>query len=162
MKKMVAIVLLSTLILMEGCATSYQPKGLTGGFADRQISEDTFTITFQGNGFTSQDRSNELALVRAADVTIEHGFSYFEGLDMKAGMNTSYLEHPGSASTYGHFSGKSYYSSTVYNPPTVTAINRPETAIMIKCYVNDPGPPHKTFDARKIKEAGAKKYGLAN
>ena len=64
-------------LAVSGCATSYQPKSFTGGYSDLQLNADTFKISVEGNGYTSKDRASNLAMLRAADLTIEHGGSRF-------------------------------------------------------------------------------------
>jgi hypothetical protein len=103
--------------LLAGCATSYQSTGFTGGYTETQLAPDAFRISFQGNGFTSSDRAQDFALLRAADVTLSHGFHYF-GIVNEANSGTmSSITLPGqsytSASATGY--GNSAYGTAVTN-----------------------------------------------
>jgi hypothetical protein len=62
---------------LTGCATSYQPMGFTGGFSEVQLNADTYQITVAGNGYTSADRAQKIALLRACDLTLKAGFQRF-------------------------------------------------------------------------------------
>src|ERR1043166_4513540 len=65
------------LAMMLGCATPYQPKGYTGGYQDLQIGDNMFRVSFEGNGFTSAERTSEYLLLRDAEVTLDKGFRWF-------------------------------------------------------------------------------------
>ena len=80
--------LLSGLFLL-GCATAYQPKGLTGGFAETSLGNDMYQVRFQGNGYTSQDRASEFLLRRCAELTLEQGKRYFALGDSDRQTSTS-------------------------------------------------------------------------
>jgi hypothetical protein len=60
-----------------GCATAYQPHGLTGGYTGRQIDDNTVYVTFRGNGFTPEETVHTYLLRRCAEITLQHGFNYF-------------------------------------------------------------------------------------
>jgi hypothetical protein len=63
--------------LLSGCATPYRPDGAWGGFSDRQLGEDVFTVTFKGNGYTTDETARDYLLLRCADLTLAHGAKYF-------------------------------------------------------------------------------------
>ncbi len=64
-------------LVLTGCATSYQPKSYTGGYTDTKLDDDKYRVTFSGNQHTSADRVEEYALLRAAEITLEYGYSHF-------------------------------------------------------------------------------------
>jgi hypothetical protein len=69
--------LLASASLLGGCATSYQPKSFTGGFSEVRLNAETVQISVAGNGYTSTERARNIAVLRAADLTLEAGFSRF-------------------------------------------------------------------------------------
>ena len=69
---------LAASLALVACATPYQPKGFAGGFKEQWVSERLVQIDFEGNGFTSSDEAGEMALLRAAETAIEHGWKYFK------------------------------------------------------------------------------------
>jgi uncharacterized lipoprotein YajG len=64
-------------LALAGCATPYQPMGATGGYSELKLNEDTYLVTVAGNGYTSADRAQKIALLRAAELTIQSGFQRF-------------------------------------------------------------------------------------
>lgn len=60
-----------------GCATAYQPSGVTGGFSERRISERSYEVNFRGNGFTTPAATRDGVIRRAAELTIASGFAAF-------------------------------------------------------------------------------------
>jgi hypothetical protein len=69
------LVILTVSIL--GCATKYQPVGLTGGYSNIQIDANTYRVSFRGNGMTSRERVETYMLYRCAELTAEAGYDYF-------------------------------------------------------------------------------------
>ena len=72
---------------LAGCetATPYQPlergTAQTGGFTDQKVETDRFRVTFQGNSLTSRQTVETYLLYRAASLTVEQGFDWFETVD---------------------------------------------------------------------------------
>jgi hypothetical protein len=64
-------------LALAGCATRYQAMGFTGGYEEVQLAPDTYRINVEANGYSTSSRAEELALLRAADLTIQRGFSRF-------------------------------------------------------------------------------------
>jgi len=71
---------LTFLIGVLGCqATPYQRLGTTpaGGYSDKRISDDIFYVRFWANSYTPSKVVRCYLYRRAAEVTLENGFSYF-------------------------------------------------------------------------------------
>jgi len=70
---------LAAVVVVAGCATTYQPYSYFGGggYKDIQLSENSFKITVEANGYTTKSDATNLALLRAADLTLEKGFNHF-------------------------------------------------------------------------------------
>jgi hypothetical protein len=66
-------------------ATPYQPltKGsaVSGGFTDQQLDADHFRVTFEGNDLTDRETVETYLLYRAAELTVNQGFDWFEMVD---------------------------------------------------------------------------------
>lgn len=83
------IIIFALLGILSGCQTSYQPAinpasgkpTATGGYLDRELNEGIFEIEFIPNGHTDKERSEDFTLLRAAELTIEKGYKYFEILE---------------------------------------------------------------------------------
>ncbi|MEB0114558.1 hypothetical protein QN397_25090 [Variovorax sp. RTB1] len=63
--------------LTSGCATVYQPRGLSGGYTDTRISDTNYVVEFRGNGKTSSDTVWNFWLYRCAELTQQKGFDHF-------------------------------------------------------------------------------------
>ena len=72
-----AIGALTVLLALSGCATTYQPRGFTGGFRDFKLTDDTYMVSFLANAFTSPEAVQIYLLYRCAELTVEKGFEYF-------------------------------------------------------------------------------------
>jgi hypothetical protein len=57
------------------CATPYQQRGMRGGYEDTQLDQNLFRISFEAN--TGPGEASDYALLRSAEVTLEHGFAFF-------------------------------------------------------------------------------------
>jgi hypothetical protein len=65
-------------LLLGGCATAYQPEGMTGGFNETSVSPDQWTIRFAGNGYTTLETVQTYWLYHCADFALSKGFDGFE------------------------------------------------------------------------------------
>ena len=66
-------------------ATPYQPlqhgTAASGGFTDQRLDADHVRVSFQGNTLTSRATVESYLLYRAAELTVEQGFEWFETVD---------------------------------------------------------------------------------
>ena len=74
---LLSILFLSSFILY-GCATTYGPHGLTGGYKEREIAHNQYIVSFFGNGHTSGQQVWNFWIYRCAELTLEKGFEFFE------------------------------------------------------------------------------------
>jgi len=168
-----------SLCLLAGCSTSYQSIGLTGGFSDTQYTPDAFRVIFRGNIYTSGERAQDFALLRASELTIQHGFTCFAIVDENNTTTTSSFTTPGHADTAaygtGYSSGNVYlnpyggsYSgtssayvnaSTTYTPPQTYVFYKPQTGLMFRCFKTKPDDVF-TFDAIFLQQSLKQKYHI--
>ncbi|MGN8225345.1 CC0125/CC1285 family lipoprotein [Gracilimonas sp. BCB1] len=67
---------------IAGCATSYHPENSRGyGFTEKQLSGQSYLVSFSGNSRTSPTDVQHMLLRRCAELTIQKGYSYFLILD---------------------------------------------------------------------------------
>ena len=102
---------LLSLLALASCATGYQPQSFTGGFSDYLTAPDEAVIMFHGNGYTSAERVIEMAALRCADVTLQHGYRYFVGVSMADLSTNASFTTPGYANTYGSVFGYGNYAT---------------------------------------------------
>ena len=62
------VLLTSLLLILTGCATSYQQTGFTGGFEDVDLGGGRYKISFLGNGYTKTDTVKEYTYRRAREL----------------------------------------------------------------------------------------------
>lgn len=64
-------------LFIAACATSYGPQGMTGGYQDKQVDEDSYIVSFYGNGHTSEQKVWNYWIYRCAELTLEKGYTVF-------------------------------------------------------------------------------------
>ena len=77
-------------VAAAGCTTS-KPANFQGGFTTARLARDEFEIRFDGNVGVDAKAMEETLLRRAAEVTLEQGYTYFvtTGSARQAGFNVS-------------------------------------------------------------------------
>jgi len=97
---------------------------------------DEAVITFHGNGYTSAERVLQMAALRCADVTLQHGYRYFVGVSVADLSSNSSFTTPGYASTYGSVFGYGDYATanatTIYTPTQRFNIYKPGISVSIR------------------------------
>ena len=72
---------------LSACATAtpYQPnipgQQVSGGFSETQLEPDRFRVNFAGNSLTSRETVEGFLLFRAAELTVQEGYDWFEIAD---------------------------------------------------------------------------------
>ena len=143
-------------------ATPYQPlhpsNAVTGGFTDQRLDDTHFRVTFQGNAATSREQVENYLLYRAAELTVEQGFDWFEMVDRGTHVQGySYLTYVGPYwSPYWRFYGRAgwYAWDPYWGAPwdyDVQTVNRYQAIAEIGVG-HGPKPPSdpRTFEARAV------------
>jgi len=75
--------------LLVACATGYKPESLTniGGYSEEKRGPGVWQVWFVGNGRVWQEKSDDFALLRGAELCLAEGKPF-----MRAGKFTSYAE----------------------------------------------------------------------
>ncbi|MBO9711047.1 MAG: hypothetical protein J7521_22840 [Caulobacter sp.] len=83
----VAAVALAALLTACATATPYQPniagQKAQGGFSERRLESNRYQINFAGNSLTSRETVERYLLYRAAEVTVQAGYDWFETADRR-------------------------------------------------------------------------------
>ena len=134
------MVLAGSVLLATACATAtpYQPLSYKGGFSHTQIEKSVFEVRFAGNEKTSGARATDFALLRSAEVALDHGYNYFIIAERQAG-----------ASDQGDGNG-----------PASTTTARPSIVNRIVCYQDRPEAAGPVYDARFVRLSIRQKYEL--
>ncbi len=78
--------LLMTMLLFAcATATPYQPQiagqRVSGGYSETRLDENRYRVNFSGNSFTSRETVEGYLLYRAAELTVESGYDWFQITD---------------------------------------------------------------------------------
>ncbi len=108
--------------VLTACATAtpYQQAVKSGdsGYSQTKIENDRYTVSFAGNTLTDRETVETYLLYRAAEVTLDNGYTHFT-LDDKDTEKKSRLVSTGSSLNrgYGHpFYGRFAYRYDVFRP----------------------------------------------
>lgn len=81
MSRRIAVTALAV-ALLAGCATqsTYQPATKRGaeGYTETKLSANRYRVTFTGNPVTPSETVKDYALLRAAELTLQEGFDWFQ------------------------------------------------------------------------------------
>lgn len=142
-------------VVLSGCATGYKQSGITGGYSETQLSENAFRVAFNGNGYANRERVFDFALLRAAEVAIQHGFRYFVVVDSANDSSLSTYTAP--SQTYS--TNGAYGQSTTY-PGQTYLITKPSAVNTIVCFAEKPSNAAMVFDADFLQKSLKLKYGI--
>ena len=103
------------------------------------LAQDTYEVSFRGNGYTSQDKVQKMALLRAAELTLEKGYKSFEIVDGGFGTETQVAGFiPGQSNTnvsaYGYGNYASAYGTTTHTPATPLYARKSSGSIIVKMH----------------------------
>lgn len=151
------------LTILAGCSTDYQPSGLTGGYEEAQLAPNVWRVTFGGNGYTSQERTQDFATLRSAELTLKNGYRYFgfAAASVRSDMGgtvamPSYSTTTGSAARYGNTISGS--SSTVTYPGAVDAWTYPTATNTVVMFRDRPPGGGMIYDAQFVCGSLGAKY----
>ena len=153
-------------LALAGCATQYQSSGLTGGYSETQIDANVFRISATGNAMTSLERAEEMALLRAAELTLKNGFTHFTIADSRSRHDVvtidggvGYSTTTGTVSTYGQTATINARTQSVDDGPMT--VRKPAATLTVVCYAGRPNVPGIIYDANTIIRSLGPKYGVA-
>jgi hypothetical protein len=120
--------------LLGACAvpSDYHATDLRGGFSEAQLDRTIFRVTYTGNVSQRQSETDELALLRGAEVAQAHGYAWFTS--------------GGNAATG---TGLALFSGTV---------SVPATTITIACYTTRPETSGLIYEADRVIATLGPKY----
>jgi hypothetical protein len=150
-------------LLIQGCATTYQSSGFSGGYSETQLDENVFNVSFRGNGYTGRERVADFTLLRSAELTLEHGYNYFAVIDANSYTSNSTYTTPTTSYTTGSAYGTGNYA---YGSATTTTtggqtynISKPSSSNTIVCFKEKPANVF-TYNANFIYKNIRQKYDI--
>jgi len=162
MKKMLYLVFV---VILAGCATgssyhnSDNPWKL--GYSDTQLNERVYRVSYAGYGIP-QSACDDLATLRAAEITKGKGYKYFRVLSENQSSHTQSLYIPGQTYTTGTVSGqgnRAKVNATSYSTGYVSTANYPVSTITIEMLKDNDGASG-TYDAEIIWNSLGEKHGV--
>lgn len=101
MKRLLLAVAAVGALALAGCetATPYQPLGApnaqaSGGYSEQQIEPNRWRVTFAGNTLTSRETVERYLLFRAAQLTLQQGYDWFQAVDRNTERRTHTYAEP--------------------------------------------------------------------
>lgn len=151
-------------VILIGCSTPYKQSSATGGFSETQLDENVYKVRFRGNGYTSGEKAEELALLRSADLTMRKGYKYFVLNDSYSDAKiTSISTTP--VTSYSNGSANAV-GNTVYGSSTTTSYGgqarvhtKPSTTNTIVMFHEKPDGVGLVYSAEFLCKSLARKYG---
>lgn len=142
-------------LALTGCATGYQSSGFGGGFSEMRMAQDTYAINYRGNAFTGMDQVQEMATLRAAELTLQSGYTHFAILGANESSDRAYYNQPGTTTTTIQPTGFGNYQaqSSTYGGYSVP-IDKPKTQLIVKMM----GAGQGGLDAQEVYQQIAPRY----
>ena len=166
--------LLALTIGIAGCEgpTTYHPANPSDqpadrtGYWDYRIEENRYRVNFAGNSMTSRDTVERYLLFRAAELTLQQGYDWFEMADRGTERKSqTYVDRPFSTGPYGYWGPWWSYRSPRFGWRTwdpfwgdpfwdrdldVRTVDRYEaSAEIVMGHGSKPASP-RAFDAREV------------
>lgn len=172
-------------VLLSGCATQtpYQPASTRGdyGYTETPLTDNRYRVSFNGNAVTPSETTQDYALLRAAELTLQKGYDWFElanrATDRKERSTTSGgggIEFPGETAVVqrcGMLSCETVVSSTPgfsTGADVATTTTRAEYASSLEIVMGRKPMPSSVdaYDARQLadtlrRQLNAQKDGKA-
>lgn len=161
--------ILAASLTFAGCAsTPKQPLTFDqlGQFSAYPLNKQSYRVSFQARPNLNYATAEEITLVKAAQTTLNQGFSHFKVLNdpsnraqqapRQAVVYSSPIDYP-----YGFYSRRPYYGhDPFFDQPRIVNLDPIQVSYSIECY-KDQNTPHDAFDARLILQSLGQKYGLS-
>ncbi|MFA6244468.1 MAG: hypothetical protein WC655_26230 [Candidatus Hydrogenedentales bacterium] len=168
MRLTLCLVLSSLIVCGFGCSTPYKPNSFMGGFSETRLAEDVFRVNFRGNAYTSEEQTQDFAMLRTAELATENGFKFFAVINEENTADVSAYTTPGTAQTTGstyiygsgarNYSG-SYSGQTTYTPPQTYFMFKPRSGLLVRCFKEKPEKVY-VFDAAFLRDSIRSKYKI--
>jgi hypothetical protein len=149
-------------LFLVGCATSYRPYSYFGGggYRDVQLAENVFKVTVEANGYTSNSRATDLALLRSADLTLQHSFRFFIiGATSNDSYSSSYTTPTTTTAQVTSYGNTAYGTANTYGGQTYT-FNFPTPSMTITCFAEKPQFQATIYDAAIVSRSLRAQLGI--
>ena len=146
-----------TAISISACSTSYKATGLTGGYSELPLAKDVYEVSFRGNGYTSGEKTRDLALLRSAELVQSKGYPYFMIVNGATDVRSREVEWlGGQTNTMVTSYGGTMNAYTTYTPPTTSVESRYNTKLIVKGFTQQNTPSNALLANEVINSIKAK------
>ncbi|MFH1976912.1 MAG: hypothetical protein ABIJ52_15415 [Pseudomonadota bacterium] len=152
------------LLLIVSCSTPYQRVSFMGGYAETQLDENVFRVSFRGNAYTSKEKVADLCLLRSAELALQKGYSYFLVVDEQQYSKMGAYTTPTSTTTTGVVTGS---GNTAVGRVTSNRrggqtylYSKPRNTIIIVCFNEKPNIQGLVFNANFIRNSLKSTYSI--
>jgi hypothetical protein len=153
------ILILLSMVSLVGCATDYkQAMPVLGGYRDTKIADDLYRVQFDANEYTNEEREADFAMLRAADVTLQHGYSYFAVVKEDPFTKLDIETRVGGPDATGQ--NVKYPERTQYHSDHRIFATRRKEGFLIRTFKEEPDIKGKIFDAASLSRVIREKYKL--
>jgi hypothetical protein len=166
-------IVLGAVLLLGGCGTPYNKDNGYGGYTDSPVEKNLYHIVFTSPGGLDDDAIHDLALLRAADVSRDHGYPWFTVVRENKGYTTrAALAGPPDAYIYAAHPvwvpgppGSSPHMVMVYDPwgpdwPGNVAVSTRFCELYIRGYLSEAAAEGKAYNAQAVAAGMRDKYKL--
>lgn len=137
-----------------GMGTPYQASGWRGGYKSTELASNRFVVTFTANQYSDPADAADFALLRAAELTLERGFSDFTIVTGKDNVVSTPISIP--ITQY-----RSDLGRDVTTGSRMGVISTPMSSLTIVCYKGLPAEAKtQVMDARMIYDRLTSKHGI--
>lgn len=171
-KKILPCLVLAVAASLTGCMTTFEkPRTFDqlGHFSSYPLNQHSFRVSFKTTPNMSYGTAQEITLVKAAQVTIQSGFSAFKVLNDPSNRNQPPRQTviypappPMFVGPYGFYRPAPGFG---YGPwddsPEVVNLDPTEVSYTIECYKQPENTPSDAFSAGVILQSLGAKYGVA-
>jgi hypothetical protein len=151
---------LAVVVATTGCATGYHRPGfMRGGYTEVQLGENVFQVSFHGNGYTREERAEDFALLRSAEVAAQHGFPFFVIVNQRNRQRVSSYTTPTTTTGRATVDGNTIRVSSETSGGDTYEIVKPSTQNTILGLKDKPAG--FAYEAQFVIQSMRKKYGIA-
>ncbi len=170
------LLLIGSATLLSACSTLSTPRSFAelGKYDQFRLNSNIFRVTYQSRSESTAARAEEIALLKAAQVTVQNGFRYFEITDkllpsdqpnvIVASPMFNYYGSFGYYGGYGRYPfrhGFGYgYDYPFYGPNYYTVPQKVIVSYTINCTNTAKPDQSQQYDATIILASLGQRYGL--
>jgi len=154
-------------LLLSSCAgppTAYQPVSRDGGYTQNKTGPAAYTVSFIGNPETSYPRAYDFAVLRAAEIGSQLGFTWFVIEGQADNSQRQVVQSPTTTQTFGTIGpGGTFIGNSIYFPNQTTEF-RPGVQLSITYYTDKPTGkflPNSVYNVADTLASLRAKYNLS-